>query len=117
MYENIECDSGKYSFDSNIPKQLINSTINKELIPYIMKMKLTQIKQYFYDIQMGVIKPIDSDLRKKLNLFLSKDSQFQKEEIIKKLVDVLGVGDESIWDLYPLDQLKKEYMRLKKIKK
>jgi hypothetical protein len=117
MYENIDCDPGSYTFDSNIPRQLINSTINKELIPFIMKLSVRQIKQYFYDIQMGSIKPVDPTLRKKLNSFLSKDSQVQKEEIIKKLVDVLGVGDESVWELYPLDQLKKEYMRLKKIKK
>jgi superfamily II DNA or RNA helicase len=116
MYENVKCDPGSYSFDSKIPKQLINSTINNELIPFIMKMSVKQLKQYFYDIQMGVIKPNDPGLRKKLNSFLSKDAVIQKEEIIKKLVE-LGIGDESVWELYPLDQLKKEYMRLKKIKK
>ena len=116
MYENVDCDSGTYTFDSSIPKKLINSAINKEFIPFIMSLTIKQIKQYFYDIHNGSLKPHDSGLRKKLNSFLSKDAVFQKKETIKKLVE-LGIGDESVWELYPLDQLKKEYLRLKKIKK
>ena len=36
-------------------------------------------------------------------------------EFIKKLVS-LGIGEESVWELYPLDQLKKEYAIIKKLK-
>jgi hypothetical protein len=54
MYENIDCDPGSYTFDSNIPRQLINSTINKELIPFIMKLSVRQIK-LFHNIILFIL--------------------------------------------------------------
>jgi superfamily II DNA or RNA helicase len=116
VFENINCGSGDYTFDGSIPKSIINNTLNKELIPQLMKLNIAQIKQYFYAVQTHQTNSRDPALNKKINLFLSKDSVFQKEEIIKKFV-ALGIGEESVWELYPLDQLKKEYAIIKKLKK
>ena len=112
--ENIVCSVPKYSFDtSKIPPQMVNITLNKELIGILMKMKLKDIKQYFYEVQTNQTKAHDKNLRKKLMKFLSKDEKYQKDEIIKYFMD-MGIGDKDVWELYPLDLLKKEYSRFKK---
>jgi len=109
--ENIQCGQIKYSFE-NIPQKIVNLTLNKELIPQLMKLPMNVIKQYFYDVQRKYIKSIDPALGKKLTLFMSKDAHFQKDQLIKKFLD-LGIGEESVWELYTLDQLKKEYSKFK----
>jgi superfamily II DNA or RNA helicase len=109
--ENINCGVPKYSFNTeHIPPSMINVAVNKELIPILMNMKLSEIKDYFYGVQKKEIKPIDPQLSKNLTLFLSKDEKVQKDKIIKKFLD-MGIGEEEAWQLYPLDQLKKEYAR------
>jgi len=109
VLENVKCDQSKYIFE-NIPRKIVNLTLNKELIPQLMKLKLREIKQYFFEVQTKRIKPHDTDLNKKLDSFLSKDSVVQKEKIIAKFVE-LGIGDESVWELYSLEELQKEYKR------
>ena len=111
LLENINCENKDYSF-SQVPEKIVNLTLNKELIPQLMKLKIKDIRQYFYDVQTGIVKPKDLELSKKLNKFLSKDENFQKEEIIKRFLD-MGIGEESVWELYPLEQLKKEYALFK----
>jgi hypothetical protein len=109
--ENIQCQNGEYSF-TNIPEKIVRLTINKELIPQLMNLPLGVIKQYFYDVQRRSVRTFDPKLGKAMNLFLSKNNIVQKEEIIKKFLD-LGIGEDSVWQLYTLDQLKKEYSRFK----
>jgi hypothetical protein len=111
VLEDINCTSGDYSI-SNIPEQIRTLSINKELIPYLMKMSIREIKNYFYSVETGAIRPYDPLLRKKLKDFLSKDAGYQKEQIINKFLD-MGIGQRDIWELYPLDRLKKEYSRFK----
>jgi superfamily II DNA or RNA helicase len=111
LSENIVCGNGEYSFE-NIPLKIVNLTLNKELIPQLMKLPVSVIKQYFYDVQRKNIPTFDPKLAKAINLFLSKDSLVQKQDLIKKLVE-LGIGEESVWELYSLDEIKKEYSRLK----
>ena len=111
LSENIVCGNGDYSFD-NIPSKIVNLTLNKELIPQLMRLPISTIKKYFYDVQRKKVPIFDPNLPKAINLFLSKDSLVQKQELIKKLVG-LGIGEDSVWELYSLDELKKEYSRLK----
>jgi len=111
VLEDINCTSGDYSI-SNIPEQIRTLSINKELIPYLMKMSIREIKNYFYSVETGAVRPYDPLLRKKLKDFLSKDAGYQKEQIINKFLD-MGIGQRDIWELYPLDRLKKEYSRFK----
>jgi len=109
--ENIKCGNVDYSF-TNIPPKIVNLTLNKELIPQLMRLDISVIKQYFYDVQHKRVTTVDPNLPKAINLFLSRDSLFQKQELIKKLLE-LGIGEQSVWELYSLDELKKEYSRLK----
>ena len=111
LSENITCGNGEYSF-KNIPPRIVNLTLNKELIPQLMRLPISVIKQYFYDVQRKKVATFDPNLSKAINLFLSKDSLAQKNELIRKLLD-FGIGDESVWELYSLEELKKEYLRLK----
>jgi superfamily II DNA or RNA helicase len=111
LSENIICGNGDYSFE-NIPPKILNLTLNKELIPQLMRLPLSVIKQYFYDVQRKKVATADPNLAKAINLFLSKDSLVQKRELIKKLLE-FGIGEESVWELYSLEELKKEYSRLK----
>lgn len=111
--ENINCGIPKYSFNTeHIPPEIINVTINKEFIPLLMEMKLKDIKNYFYNVQTKQIKTEDPKLASKLTKFQSKDEKYQKEVIIEKLVE-MGIGEASVWELYPLDLLKKEFARFK----
>jgi len=111
LLENIDCKILNYNFE-NLPPKIVDLTLNKELIPQLMKLPLKKIRQYFYDVQTSLIKPRDPDLNKKLNTFLSKDSLVQKQEIISKFLE-MGIGEESVWQLYPLEQLKREYSLFK----
>ena len=111
LSENIICGNGEYSFE-NIPSKIVQLTLNKELIPQLMNLPLGVIKQYLYDVQRKVVKTSDPTLSKSINLFLNKDYLVQKKELIEKFLD-LGIGEESVWELYTLDQLKKEYSRFK----
>jgi hypothetical protein len=104
--ENINCEAPKYSFTTeNIPSELITMSLNKELIPYLMRLKLSDIKGYFYGVQDNRIRTADPKLRQKLTVFLSKNEQVQRQNIIDGL-DQMGIGDVVIWQFYPLDQLK-----------
>ena len=108
--EDIDCESGNvnYSFE-NIPEQIVNLTINKELMKYIMKIPIHKIKQFLKNIENGTIKVSDPKLIKKIGKLYSKEALSEKQQIIEKLTD-LGIGDEDTpWDLESLESLKKLY--------
>lgn len=104
--ERIDCSQPKYSFN-NVPREIVNETLNHHVIPQLMSLTLGQIKNYFNDVQRGVIVPFDPKLSEKIEIFKKQDINFQKDEIIKKLLD-RGIGDDaSAWQLYTLQELKK----------
>ncbi len=106
--ENINCSAPKYQINPDkIPDSIITLSANKELIPMLMDMKLDNIKQYFYDIQMKAETPVDASLPRKLAAFLSKDEKVKKKQILDRLEE-MGIGERILWDTYPLDRLKKE---------
>ena len=106
--ENIDCVAGdiKYSFE-DIPEKVKNMTLNKELIPFLMKMKLEEFKQYFFDVEKEHVTISDKKLKNKLKKFYSQESLDEKHAIIEKL-KLYNVGvDQDTWELYTLSELKK----------
>ena len=58
--------------NKNIPESITDLTINNELIKFLDKMKLQDIKQFFFDIEHGHLKTSDPSLPKKIKRFYSK---------------------------------------------
>jgi hypothetical protein len=109
--ERINCSQPNYSFNK-VPEKIINETLNHQVIPQLMNLNLGQIKDYFNGVQRGTIDTVDPKLSEKINLFKKQDINFQKDELIKKLLD-RGVGDDaSAWQLYTLAELKKIFKSL-----
>lgn len=110
IMENNNCMAGdvEYSFE-NIPESIVNLTINKEMIPIFMKIKLNDLKKILFDIEQGNIKVDDPKLANKIKRFYKKDALTEKQQIIEKLI-TLGVGDEDTpWELETPQALKKLY--------
>ena len=106
--ENINCSVPKYKLDqTKIPDNILTLSINKEFIPTLMQMKIEDLKQYFYDVQMKQVGYIDPVLPKNLAAFLSKDDKAKKKVILDRLEE-MGIGERIMWETYPLDRLKKE---------
>jgi superfamily II DNA or RNA helicase len=110
IMENNDCAAGdiEYSFDS-IPESIVNLTINKEMIPFFMKIKLNDLKKILFDIEHGTIKVDDPKLISKIKKFYKKDALTEKQQIIEKLI-ALGIGDQDTpWELETPQALKKLY--------
>lgn len=110
IMENNDCDAGnvEYSFE-NIPESVVNLTINKEMIPVLMKIPLIKLKEILFDIEQGRIKVDDSKLVAKVRKFYRKEALTEKRMIIDKLIE-LGIGEEDTpWDLESPETLKKIY--------
>ena len=112
LSENIECDAVDYSFDSKLPKDVINLTINKELIPYLLKLNKNKIMDYLSDVQYRYITPTDPELPKKIKQFMGKDVVTQRKKIIDELKLMGYNGDDDLWDMYTLEELKNEFKRI-----
>ena len=113
--EDNDCEAGNidYSF-TNIPEKIVNLTINKELIKYIMKIPLKDIKKFIKNIEIGKIKVSDPKIISKIKKLYNKESLLEKDQIIIKLQE-LGVGDyDTPWELESLESLKKIYKLIKK---
>jgi hypothetical protein len=107
-YPNMICSSGDYSFE-DIPEDIYNLTLNKELIPVLMKLDTQDIKQFFFDIEKThVVSNSDPDLKKKVKKFTSKTDIDAKNKIIEELIKngIQGVDPET-WTLYSTTELKK----------
>lgn len=100
--ENIYCNVENYSFDSTLPRPIVNLTINKEFIKYLKQLPLEIIKQYFFDVEHSNTNP---ELAKKIKRFYSRKAISDKQKLIEALKSV-GI-DEEVWDLYTTEELKK----------
>ena len=109
--ENINCENIDYSFNF-IPEKIKNMTLNKELIPNLMKIKLEDFKQYFFDVEKLNVSTVTPNLKLKIKKFYSKESLDEKQVLIDKL-QTFNVGvDQESWELYTLPELKKIYREI-----
>ena len=108
--ENIDCKITNYAFDIKIPPQIIQWTLNKELISILMKKPVKELQEFLYLVESHEINSDTKDIAKKINKFVSKDASIEKQRIIATFIKY-GVGDEQMWQLYPLDKLKEEYRK------
>ena len=112
--ENIKCQAVDYAFNSKLPREIINLTINKELIPYLKKMKKEEILQYLHNVQYNYITSVDKELPKKIKNYIGKSTVAERLKLIKQLEDEGFTGDEKTWDMYTLEELKLELKQMKK---
>jgi len=110
MNENIDCKITNYAFDIKIPPQIIQWTLNKELISILMKKPVKELQEFLYLVESHEIQTDTKDIARKINKFISKDASIEKQRIIATFIKY-GVGDEQMWQLYPLDKLKEEYRK------
>jgi hypothetical protein len=116
--ENIDCAKVDYSFV--FPDIIKNLTINKELLPFLFKMKKLQILTFFNNVQYNptfrakYIK--DPKLAQKLKVFMSKKVSVERQKHIDALKELGFEGDDLLWDQYTLEQIKavhKEFVKNK----
>ena len=97
--ENIKCEAEEYTF--RFPKKLVDLTINKQMIPYLVKM-VERDKTLFFSILLGIINktgPLqftETGLSRKLRDFLVK-----RTEKRKKMIDELkeaGFQNNTDWE-------------------
>ena len=111
--ENINCKNNEvYSF--TFPGTIINLTINKELEPILFKMNKMSLLQYLTDAQFKKVPNEDPHLPKKLKSFMSRKVSLERQKYIDGLKEFGFSGDELLWDLYTLEDLKKEYNQVVK---
>ena len=110
IYENIDCKVESYTF--KFPKEIVNLTINKELIQFLFKMKDKEI----YEFLLNVINSqsfrnnniIDPTLHTRLRKFLSKRNK-ERQMYIDSLKEFGWSGSDELWEQYTTEQLKIEY--------
>ena len=110
--ENILCENKKYTFE--FPQSIVNLTINRQLVPYLLKMNKMKILQYLSNVQYKRIPSEDPSLPKKLKQFMSKKISLERQKYIDGLREFGFSGDDDLWDLYTLEQLKSEYNQVVK---
>jgi len=111
--EDINCQIIDYSF-TDIPENIVNLTINKEMVKYLYKIPVNDLKKFLKDIERGTIAVSDSKIITKIRRLYSKEALTEKEQIINKLQN-LGIGDQDTpWDLESLESLKKLYKLITK---
>ncbi len=114
--ENIDCKVPEYKF--SFPKGIIDCTLNKELIPLLLKMNKNTIIEFFNNVQFNnafrtkFIK--DPNLNKKIKTFPTRKINAERQKYIDGLKEFGFNGDESLWDEYTLEQLKYNYQQIKK---
>ena len=114
LSENINCGQKTYSF--NFPEPILDLTINKELTPFLLKMGKKGILQFFGKV-LGNYTFVDKDLPKKIkNLLSTKAITDERKKYIDALKEFGFTGSDDLWDLYPLEELKKEYKLIVKKK-
>jgi superfamily II DNA or RNA helicase len=114
--ENIKCETVDYTF--KFPEQIVNITINKELNQYLWKMKKNDILRFFnkvrFDKKYRESSIVDPMLPVKLKKFMSKKVSAEREKYINALKDFGFSGDDDLWDLYTVEQLKVLYKQIVK---
>jgi len=105
--EDIDCSQEPYTFNNTLPESIINLTINNEMIKFLKKISLPNLKQFFFDVEYGNIQTSDPYLVKKIKKFNSKQAMKERQEIIDSLQQI-GFGlDTDVWDFYTTEELKK----------
>jgi len=112
LSENINCEiSELYSF--KFPQPIVNLTLNKQLVPFLLKMNKIKILEFLNKVQHNQtfrkenIK--DPNLPKKLKSFMSKKISDERQKYIDGLREFGFSGDDDLWNQYTLEELKKEY--------
>jgi hypothetical protein len=113
--EDIKCSPDQdYSFNKSLPESIVELTINNELIKYLNKMSIQDIKQFFFDVEHGNLKVSDPSLPKKIKRFYSKQARDDRVQIIETL-KAMGIGiDDDVWDFYTTEELKKIASKINK---
>ena len=106
--EKIDCTSTDYSF--SFPKEIVNLTINKELIPYLFKMGERKLYDYIFSVINNPNNPnlFDKKLPGKLSRLLRKRTK-EREKYINGLREYGFSGNEELWEQYTTEQLRIEY--------
>jgi hypothetical protein len=112
--EGIVCENLNYSF-TNLPRKIINLTINKELIKYLIKVDIKTIKKFLTDIESNKIRVVDQSIIPKIKQFYSSESMSEKQKIIEKLKSLNIANDDTPWELESLEELKKIYKNFKSL--
>jgi hypothetical protein len=111
--EEITCDIVDYSF-TDIPEQIVNLTLNKEMVKYLYKIPINDLKKFLKNVENGKIEVSDPKIASKIKRLYSKEALTEKDQIINKLQN-LGIGDEDVpWELESLESLKKLYKLITK---
>jgi len=120
--ENIDCGKNPvYQF--KFPELIANMSLNKELIPFLLKMDKYLIVEFFNNVQHNpsyrttLIQ--DPKLHLKLKTLPTRKVSDEREKYIASLKEFgFNVnGDESLWDDFTLEQLKSNYDEIDKFKK
>jgi len=106
--EKIKCDTTKYSF--SFPQEIVNLTINKEMIPMLFKMGERRLYDWIFSVINNPNNPsiVDKKLPNKLRKLLAKRTK-EREKYINGLRDLGFSGSEDLWDQYTTEQLRIEY--------
>jgi hypothetical protein len=120
--ENIDCGKNPV-YEFKFPELIANMSLNKELIPFLLKMDKYLIVDFFNNVQHNpsyrttVIQ--DPKLHLKLKTLPTRKVSDEREKYIASLKEFgFNVnGDESLWDDFTLEQLKSNYEQINKFKK
>jgi superfamily II DNA or RNA helicase len=105
--EDIPCTIVDYNL--TLPKKIITLTLSNQLIPFLKKMGTQAIYKYFSSVINQTIKPHDPKLSNNIKRFMSKGYLQEKQKYINLLKERDYTADDDVWDLFTLEELKKEY--------
>jgi hypothetical protein len=107
--ENIKCDPQKeYTFQ--FPEKIVNLTINKELLPFLLKVvEKHKIKDFILEVLRDP--STDRTLHRKLSEFMLKRNK-EKQIYVDELIKANVVDDEALLLTLPIDTLKIMYEQL-----
>ena len=117
--EDIVCNTGEYTF--GFPEKIVDLTINKEMVPILLKMDKRKLATLLRSIQFNrtfrdSLGLIDKSLESKISRFLSTQKDLkERNEIIGQLTELGFQEIESgVWDQYTLSELKSLLGQFKK---
>jgi len=107
--ENIKCDNEKeYTF--KFPEKIVNLTINKELLPFLLKLvEKHKLKDFILEILRDPL--TDRTLHRKLSELMLKRNK-EKQVYVDELIKANVVDDEALLLTLPIDTLRIMYEQL-----
>ena len=116
LSENINCSDLDYSF--KFPKEIVDLTINKELIVYLQNMGKEKILDFLYNVAINNETVKDKSLRTKIYSFLNKSVVAKRDAAIQIIVNSGIYGDETtLWENFTLEELLLEVKQIQKNKR